>query len=104
MILSRGVFFSHDHDEEEGWVLESDTRDSGTRVFMRINNHTARTTRKIFDEFSSLNPEEGISAFDETIVPVKLARYGDDNLVSRSQAKRLLTRYRAIQKCHLGFF
>lgn len=28
--------------------------------------------------------------FNRTVIPVELARHGDDNLVSRSQAKRLL--------------
>jgi hypothetical protein len=30
--------------------------------------------------------------FTKTVVPVDLTRYGDDNLVSRSQARRLLAR------------
>ncbi len=30
--------------------------------------------------------------FTKTVVPVKLAQYGDEYLVSRSQAKRLLSR------------
>src|SRR5690606_26811797 len=52
------------------------------------HNHTARTSRKIFDQYSS-GDDYG---FNKTVVPVDLARYGDEQLVSRSQAKRLLAR------------
>ena len=30
--------------------------------------------------------------FNKTVVPVRMARYGEDQLISRSQAKRLLVR------------
>jgi hypothetical protein len=55
---------------------------------MKLNNHTARTTKKVFDQFTS---DDDIG-FTKTVVPVRLAQYGDDKLVSRSQAKRLLAR------------
>ena len=55
---------------------------------MRLNNHTSRTTKKVFGRFSS-GDDYG---FTKTVVPVELAQYGDNNLVSRSQAKRLLAR------------
>jgi anti-sigma regulatory factor (Ser/Thr protein kinase) len=87
-ILSGGVFFSHRFGDAEDWILESEAGKTGTFVWMKLNNHTARTTKKIFDEFSS-GDDYG---FNKTVVPVRLAQYGDENLVSRSQAKRLLTR------------
>ena len=40
----------------------------------------------MFDNFSSGEDY----AFTKTVVPVSLAQYGDETLVSRSQAKRLL--------------
>ena len=55
---------------------------------MKITSHTARTVSKVFDQFSS---GDGYG-FNKTVVPVKLARYGNDQLISRSQAKRLLAR------------
>lgn len=87
-ILSGGVFFSHEFGKPEDWILEPERFQSGTAVWMKLYNHTARTTKKVFDQFLS---EEDYS-FNKTVVPVKLARYGDDNLISRSQAKRLLAR------------
>jgi hypothetical protein len=55
---------------------------------MSISNHTPRVLSKVFDEYSN---EENYG-FNKTVVPVKLARLGTENLVSRSQAKRLLAR------------
>lgn len=87
-ILSGGVYFSHEFGKKEDWILEAHKPSRGTAVSMKLNNHTARTTKKIFDQFTS-DEDYG---FNKTIVPVKLTKYGDDNLVSRSQAKRLLAR------------
>lgn len=87
-ILSGGIFFSHAFGKPEDWILERDKFDSGTMVWMKIHNHTSRTTKKIFDQYSS-GDDYG---FTKTVVPVKLAQYGNDRLISRSQAKRLLAR------------
>jgi anti-sigma regulatory factor (Ser/Thr protein kinase)/biotin operon repressor len=87
-ILSGGTYFSHKFGEKEDWILERDKFSSGTAVWMKLNNHTSRTTKKIFDKFTSKDD----FGFTKTIVPVRLAQYGDDKLVSRSQAKRLLAR------------
>jgi anti-sigma regulatory factor (Ser/Thr protein kinase) len=87
-ILSGGVYFSHEIESESDWVLERKTYASGTTVFLKVENHTARSVRKVMDQFSA----KGSYGFNKTIVPVKLAKYGTDQLVSRSQAKRVLTR------------
>ena len=87
-ILSGGVFFTHQFSDEEDWILERDESESGTAVWMKLHNHTSRSMEKIFNKFAA--PEE--YAFTKTVVPVRLAQYGDDRLVSRSQAKRLLNR------------
>lgn len=87
-ILSGGVYFSHKFGDAEDWILERDRFETGTGVWMKLNNHTVRTTKKIFDQYSS-GEDYG---FNKTVVPVKLAQYGNDKLISRSQAKRLLAR------------
>src|SRR3990170_5538715 len=87
-ILSGNVFFSHTHAEDEDWILENQKFQTGTGVFMKLKNNTVRTAKKIFDEFTS-GDEYG---FTKTVVPVKLAQYGDEKLISRSQAKRLMAR------------
>jgi hypothetical protein len=68
--------------------MERDKTSPGTMVWMKLNNHTSRTTRKVFDHYTS-GDDYG---FTKTVVPVKLAQYGNDKLISRSQAKRLLAR------------
>ena len=87
-ILSGNVYFSHKYDEVEDWILERQRFQSGTSVFMEISNHTARTPEQIFDSFTSDNDY----GFTKTVVPVRLTQYGDEKLISRSQAKRLLVR------------
>lgn len=89
-IFSGSVFFSHEYEKPEDWIMERSLDKSGTSVYMRLNNNTARTSKAIFDQFSS-SLEQGYG-FIKTIVPVRLAQYGDEKLVSRSQAKRLLAR------------
>ena len=87
-ILSGNVYFSHKHDEVEDWILERQRFQSGTGVFMELSNNTSRTSKQIFDSFTS----DDDYGFTKTVVPVRLTQYGDDKLVSRSQAKRLLAR------------
>ncbi len=87
-IVSGGVYFSHKYASQEDWISESGGIIDGTLVTLSLNNHTARTTKKVFDKFVT----DDNYGFTKTVVPVKLTQYGDDSLVSRSQAKRLLAR------------
>jgi biotin operon repressor len=87
-IISGGVYFSHKFGAAEDWIMERERFETGTAVWMKLNNHTARTTKRIFDQYSS-GEDYG---FNKTVVPVRLAQYGNDKLISRSQAKRLLSR------------
>ena len=90
-IESGGLVFDHDATEPDDILLDIDeTADvGGTAVRMAIAADSPRTARQIFDAFSS-GPDE--YAFAKTVVPVRLAKVGDENLISRSQAKRLLLR------------
>jgi hypothetical protein len=98
-ILSGNVFFSHTHAEDEDWILENQKFQEGTAVFMKLKNNTARTVKKVFDEFTT-GDEYG---FTKTVVPVKLAQYGDEQLISRSQAKRLMARVERFKVVILDF-
>jgi anti-sigma regulatory factor (Ser/Thr protein kinase) len=89
VILSGGVVFTHEHGKDEDWILERNNPDSGTSIFMKLTNNTPRTTKEVFDYFAS---DEHDYWFTKTVVPVRLARHGTEQLVSRSQAKRLLAR------------
>jgi anti-sigma regulatory factor (Ser/Thr protein kinase) len=87
-IVSGGVYFSHEIATEHDWMLDLDAENTGTAIFLKVDNHTARTVRKVYDQYSVGNSY----SFNKTVVPVKLAKYGTDQLVSRSQAKRVLLR------------
>ena len=98
-ILSGGVRFSHKFGEQEDWILERDKFESGTAVWMKLGNHTSRTLKSVFDRFTTGDD----FGFTKTVVPVGLARYGDDELVSRSQAKRLIARFERFKVVILDF-
>jgi len=87
-ILSGGAFFTHQHGETQDWLLESSGETQGTVVFMRLHNHTSRTAKRVFDAYVTGREFD----FSKTVVPVNLAQYGNDRLISRSQAKRVLAR------------
>jgi len=87
-ILSGGVYFAHIFAKEEDWILDRDEKSAGTSVFLQLGKHAVQTIKSIFDQFTSGDD----FAFSKTVVPVELAQYGDEVLMSRSQAKRVLTR------------
>jgi anti-sigma regulatory factor (Ser/Thr protein kinase) len=86
-ILSGEVFLSHSYGDDEDWILQTRANHQGTWVSMKLKNNTARTRREIYDKFSDVD-----YGFTKTVVPVRLAQYGNEKLISRSQAKRLLER------------
>jgi anti-sigma regulatory factor (Ser/Thr protein kinase) len=99
-ILSGETYFTHHHNRDDDWFLDaSEDVNAGTSVFLRVNNHTARTTKKILSQFSV----QGSYGFNKTVVPVELARYGTDQLISRSQAKRVLARVDQFSQVLLDF-
>lgn len=98
-ILSGETYFSHKFRDDKDWILESKGPEKGTYVQMRLWNHTARTPRKVFSQFT-IGDE---LTFAKTVVPVRLAQYGDEMLVSRSQAKRLLARVEKFAVVMLDF-
>ena len=101
-IESGELVFDHDAAAPGDVLLDIDeTADvGGTAVRMTIAVDSQRTARQVFDEFSS-GPDE--YAFAKTVVPVRLAKVGDENLISRSQAKRLLQRVERFRSVMLDF-
>lgn len=98
-ILSGKLFFKHIEPDND-WLLENTNEfHKGTGVQLLISSKSTRTTKQVFDQFSV----EGDYGFSKTHVPVFLARYGDENLVSRSQAKRLLARFERFKEIVLNF-
>ncbi len=87
-ILSGSVHFSHESGDEEDWVLDQPEPSKGTVVLLRVDNDTRHTMKKTYAQYS----KPGTYGFNKTTIPVKLAEYATDQLVSRSQAKRVLLR------------
>jgi anti-sigma regulatory factor (Ser/Thr protein kinase) len=72
----------------------------GTAVWMKLKNMSARSRKAAFDAYAS--PENGY-AFSKTVVPVKMAEQSPNDLISRSQAKRLLLRIDRFRTAVLDF-
>jgi Signal transduction histidine kinase len=100
-ILSGGLVFSHDEAQDKDVLLDFDDMPrTGTVVFMAIRTTSPRTAKQVFDEYSS-GPDD--YTFAKTVVPVRLVQVGDENLVSRSQAKRLMQRVDRFRHVVLDF-
>jgi hypothetical protein len=102
-ILSGGVYFDHHQDDGEDWIPGNERQPQqvdGTSVLMTIKNNSDKTIQSIFDQYATDNEDY---RFDKTVVPVKLLEYGDDRLVSRSQAKRLMKRFDRFRTVVLNF-
>lgn len=97
-IRSGSLHFMHD-DGLNDLLIERDDNAEGTMVVMRLFNDSARTNKEVFDKFTT--DEE--YTFAKTIVPVRLAQYEGEKLVSRSQAKRLIFRFEKFKTVILDF-
>ncbi len=100
-IDSKGIKFSHDDQFEFDYILETEfsKNEAGTAVHMLINRDSERDLQTIFDDYAG--PDE--FQFNKTVIPVRLAQYENEKLVSRSQAKRLLARIERFQNVIFDF-
>ena len=87
-ILSDNLFFSGHHEND--WLLEKPNSTLGTAVSMVIEKKSNLNISDIFNEYA--DPDKQPS-FYKTRIPVKLMQYEGELLLSRSQAKRLITRF-----------
>ena len=97
-IASGKLFYSYSEYSGDWLVEDHEKLVSGTTVVLSISSSAKTTIQQIFDNFTADD-----FGFTKTHVPVFLARYGDENLVSRSQAKRLLTRFERFKEIVLDF-
>jgi len=99
MIISGNLMFAHTETDNDWLLEEKETLHEGTLVRLRIDPESSRNIKDVFDKYAD-GEDYG---FSKTHIPVTLARYGDENLVSRSQAKRLLTRFERFKEIVLDF-
>ena len=99
MIASSNLCFYH--TDNNGFDIMKETKESylGTSVVMEISPFSTRTPEQVFNEFS----KSGSYNFDRTVIPVILGSYSDENLVSRSQARRLLARVNRFKQVVFDF-
>jgi anti-sigma regulatory factor (Ser/Thr protein kinase) len=101
-IISGSLYFSRKNSQGGDWLIEVENRilTEGTYITMKIGTSARQTTLEIFTKAASgeLNHD-----FSRTHVPVKLARYGTEQLVSRSQARRVLARFERFKEVLLDF-
>jgi anti-sigma regulatory factor (Ser/Thr protein kinase) len=90
-IMSHTLTYIGDGDKD-GWMFEDlgDDDISGTVVAMKINRKSEKTIDTIFNEYA--DPDK-IPGFHKTKVPLELMQHEGEALLSRSQAKRLISRF-----------
>ena len=100
-ILSGHLFYSRENKGDD-WLIEVEERNRqrGTYVTMKISPTSKRTTKRVYDRFA---PDKASYGFTRTHVPIQLARYEGEQLVSRSQARRLLARFENFEEVLLDF-
>lgn len=99
-IRSSDLLFAHSTRSDDWLVGIEEKNFSGTRISMGIILPSPRKLEDVFARFSS-GPDD--HRFARTHVPLKLATYGDENLVSRSSAKRVLSRVERFDEALLDF-
>jgi len=80
------VYFKKAIDED--WFIETrdHLQDEGTHVSLTIDTHSERRLADVFKKFT--NPET--LQFDRTHILIALSKFGEEQYISRSQAKRVL--------------
>ncbi|MDR2642110.1 MAG: ArsR family transcriptional regulator, partial [Planctomycetaceae bacterium] len=104
MILSGNNKIVHSQNHEKDFVFESDYIQNiteGTIVVLCLKNSCTQTMNDVYRLFTT-DTDNGFQ-FDKTMVPVRFALFGDEMLISRSQAKRLLMRFEHFRSVVLDF-
>jgi len=73
----------------------------GTHVSLTVSLSSRHWPKDVFDRFSASPPDD--LSFSPTHVPIRLAGYGPDDLLSRSQARRVLAKFDGFEEVFLDF-
>lgn len=101
LIYSGELIFSHNDSDKNDFLFHDDSDREGTSVLMRIALNSDKSLKSVFDEFTGNEDDDFV--FNKTVVPVRLALYEGEQLVSRSQAKRILNRVEKFKTVLLDF-
>jgi hypothetical protein len=100
-IYSGNLYYSRIRQDDDDWCVEArdlTTVITGTCVEMTISTDASWTTREVFDRY-----QDDPVGFTRTHVPIALGKYPGEQLVSRSQAKRVLARVDRFSEVFLDF-
>lgn len=106
MILSGQLAYATRRNDDWGWLTETESihdHQKGTSVSMMISTDASWTAKDVFNQFEGAEDDNGLRPFAKTHVPIKLGKYGNEQLISRSQAKRLLARFDRFSEIMLDF-
>lgn len=99
-IFSGELIFTHDDKKNIDFLTHDAVNNTGTTVIMEIAMNSSKDLVNTFKDFCENDNEYN---FYKTVVPLKLALYEGGNLISRSQAKRILNRVEKFQNVVLDF-
>lgn len=89
IIRSYGLAFNGHEENDMIMELSGEEIITGTWVSLQVDMDTARTPVEVFNKYADPDMEP---SFHRTCIPVRVMNVEGGNLVSRSQAKRLLAR------------
>jgi hypothetical protein len=95
MIVSNGLIFGSNQQKDN--PVKKNKTNFSTLVYLRLANSSVRKINDVFDEFSTEIPGD----FDKTVVPMRMAN--SEDLVSRSQARRVLSGLELFKEVVLDF-
>lgn len=102
IIESGGASLFHLPNQVFDFVLEGGKNEKrGTIIIMKLENNIARTMNSVFNMFELPGDED--HGFVKTLIPVKLAQFDKEMMVSRSQARRVLARVNRFKHVGLDF-
>jgi hypothetical protein len=100
-IEANGLGYGREEPDGLGRLLnESSDQAPGTSVLMSTPLNSRRTTAEVFQAYMDA-PDD--FDFSKTIVPMRLALIGDERLISRSQAKRVVAGLEGFRSVVLDF-
>jgi anti-sigma regulatory factor (Ser/Thr protein kinase) len=99
-ISSGTMFFTRLNKRDDEWLLEVKEHEptDGTMIVMTIHPQAIHTSQEVFDRF-----QDDDYGFSRTHVPIQMALYEGEKLISRSQAKRILARVERFNEVLLDF-
>jgi hypothetical protein len=100
-IMSGHLYYGKKRQDDWGWLIETEDLTDyviGTTVAMIVSPGANWTVKEIFEK-----SQDDDYRFSKTHVPITLGKYPGEQLVSRSQAKRLLARFERFSEVFLDF-